>query len=126
MSQFGVGLFHFCELCREYTDTFTGRVSSTRIAGKALVFLDVYQEGCFLQGVCNGQRLGSWNGTTPEEFRQFSRLLRRGDVICECWAIFSGLLDTDHMQLLLGGPTGQNQVNFQSTPSKYLLLFHLP
>ncbi|OAX81920.1 lysine-tRNA ligase [Emergomyces africanus] len=56
-----------------------GRIQSARIAGSKLIFLDLVQNGRKLQVLCNQRHLDSM-GVTPEKFKQFYHLLRRGDV----------------------------------------------
>jgi lysyl-tRNA synthetase class 2 len=62
-----------------------GRVSSCRIAGSKLVFIDIVQDTHSIQGVCQFGKLD--NSSQPdlalEDFRALFRLLRRGDVISE-------------------------------------------
>ncbi|KAL2868826.1 putative lysyl-tRNA synthetase [Aspergillus lucknowensis] len=53
-----------------------GRVRTYRLAGSKLVFFDIVQDGHKVQIMCNFRRL---DGATPHTFRQFYRLLRRGD-----------------------------------------------
>jgi lysyl-tRNA synthetase class 2 len=60
-----------------------GRVDTFRVAGKALVFVDIIQDGHKLQGVCNFETLGAFGGLPAEKFRQFYHLLRRGDIVCK-------------------------------------------
>lgn len=50
------------------------------------MFLDIVQDGHTTQGVCNFIHITSACGLTessPEIFRQFYHILRRGDIICE-------------------------------------------
>ncbi|KAL2383030.1 hypothetical protein RJZ90_002915 [Blastomyces dermatitidis] len=56
-----------------------GRIQSTRIAGSKLIFLDLVQNGRKVQILCNQRHLDG-TGVTPEKFKQFYHLLRRGDV----------------------------------------------
>ncbi|PGH32386.1 lysine-tRNA ligase [[Emmonsia] crescens] len=56
-----------------------GRIQSARIAGSKLIFLDLVQNGRKVQVLCNQRRLDAM-GVTPEKFKQFYHLLRRGDV----------------------------------------------
>ena len=62
--------------------TQSGRVHSSRIAGSKLVFLDLVQNGTHVQALCN-QRTLEEDGVTPEDFRRFYRIARRGDIYCE-------------------------------------------
>ena len=59
--------------------TFSGRIKSFRIAGSRLVFLDLVQDGHRVQGICNLRKLSEC-GVSPEEFKRFYHLLKRGDV----------------------------------------------
>ncbi|KKZ65909.1 lysyl-tRNA synthetase [[Emmonsia] crescens] len=56
-----------------------GRIQSARIAGSKLIFLDLVQNGRKVQVLCNQRHLDAM-GVTPEKFKQFYHLLRRGDV----------------------------------------------
>ncbi|OJD17697.1 lysine-tRNA ligase [Emergomyces pasteurianus Ep9510] len=56
-----------------------GRIQSARTGGSKLIFLDLVQNGRKLQVLCNQRHLDVM-GVTPEKFRQFYNLLRRGDV----------------------------------------------
>ena len=58
-----------------------GRIRSYRTAGSKLIFFDLVQDNHHVQVLCN-QRLFSESGVTKEKFKEFSRLLRRGDVFC--------------------------------------------
>ena len=53
-----------------------GRIRSQRTAGSKLIFFDVVQYDHKVQILCN-QRI---SGVSPEKFREFYHLLRRGDV----------------------------------------------
>lgn len=44
-----------------------------------MIFFDIVQNGHKLQIMCNQRRLDT---TSPEQFKQFYRLLRRGDAFC--------------------------------------------
>lgn len=59
-----------------------GRIYASRIAGSKLVFIDLVQDGKKVQGLCNLKRLAAL-GVTPEDFKAFYHLVRRGDIICE-------------------------------------------
>lgn len=54
---------------------------SFRIAGGKLIFLDIYQDGHMVQGVCNLSDLEAFSGTTKRQFTEFWGKLQRGDVI---------------------------------------------
>lgn len=69
-----------------------GRVNSVRIAGKALIFLDVVQDGHQLQGVCALDKIGAFTGISSEDFRHFYHLVRRGDIICESYETLQAYL----------------------------------
>ncbi|OJD10779.1 hypothetical protein ACJ73_09700, partial [Blastomyces percursus] len=56
-----------------------GRIQSARIAGSKLIFLDLVQDGRKVQVLCNQRHLDG-TGVTPEKFKQFYHLMRRGDV----------------------------------------------
>jgi lysyl-tRNA synthetase class 2 len=60
-----------------------GRVRSFRIAGKALVFLDIAQDGASVQIVLNRSKLEGFAGVNRKDFVEFYHLVRRGDFICE-------------------------------------------
>lgn len=62
-----------------------GRLSSARISGSKLVFLDIVQEGHRVQAVCSLAKLEA-SGVTSDIFRNFYHIFRRGDVICESLA----------------------------------------
>ncbi|KAI9837082.1 MAG: hypothetical protein M1819_000731 [Sarea resinae] len=64
---------------QEEVVTIRGRVYSSRIAGSKLVFFDLVQDGNRVQGVCDLKKLQS-SGASEEDFKQFYRLLRRGDI----------------------------------------------
>ncbi|KAK2850709.1 hypothetical protein FQN49_005393 [Arthroderma sp. PD_2] len=55
-----------------------GRIRSQRTAGKKLVFFDLFQNGHKVQVLCN-QRIVGEAGISPERFKEFYSLLRRGD-----------------------------------------------
>lgn len=57
-----------------------GRIRSYRIAGSKLLFFDIIQNGQKVQVMCNQRTLT--DATTPEKFKEFYRLLRRGDAFC--------------------------------------------
>ncbi|KAJ5455354.1 hypothetical protein N7475_010475 [Penicillium sp. IBT 31633x] len=60
----------------EDTVIVSGRIRTYRLAGSKLIFFDVVQDGHKIQVMCNKRRLES---VSPEEFKKFYRLLRRGD-----------------------------------------------
>lgn len=55
---------------------------SFRMAGSKLIFLDIYQDGHMVQGICNQNDLDAFNGVTMKVFRNFWHKLQRGDFIC--------------------------------------------
>jgi lysyl-tRNA synthetase class II len=58
---------------------YVGRIRSYRLAGSKLIFFDIIQNGSKLQAMCNLRQLAD---ITPAKFKQFYRLLRRGDSFC--------------------------------------------
>ena len=68
-----------------------GRVSSIRIAGSKLVFLDIIQERHLVQSLCNF-RILSETGVTTDEFKRFYQTVRRGDVLSEFAPVYENLL----------------------------------
>lgn len=56
---------------------FPGRISSFRIAGSKLLFLDIIQNNYKVQGVCELSNLGQ--NTSIDDFSKFYHMLRRGD-----------------------------------------------
>jgi lysyl-tRNA synthetase class II len=55
---------------------------SFRIAGGKLIFLDIYQDGYMVQGICSQGDLDAFGGTTKKQFKDFWHRLQRGDFIC--------------------------------------------
>ena len=55
---------------------------SFRIAGGKLIFLDIYQDGYMVQGICSQGDLDAFGGTTKKQFKDFWHKLQRGDFIC--------------------------------------------
>lgn len=78
--------------------TVRGRIYSVRIAGSKLAFLDIVQNGQRVQGLFKFGRLSD-NGVTAEELAEFPKLVRRGDVICECFILFCGKFFANILQL---------------------------
>ena len=69
-----------CEVMRLLT--VSGRVSSFRIAGSKLFFIDLVQDGCRVQGVCNFRRLSdSESQLSLEDFKKCYHQLQRGDIV---------------------------------------------
>ncbi|KAJ5859180.1 hypothetical protein N7534_004457 [Penicillium rubens] len=60
----------------EDTVIVSGRIRTYRLAGSKLIFFDIVQDGHKVQVMCNKRRLES---VSPEDFKKFYRLLRRGD-----------------------------------------------
>ncbi|KAJ9488912.1 hypothetical protein VN97_g4380 [Penicillium thymicola] len=60
----------------EDTVIVSGRIRTYRLAGSKLIFFDIVQDGHKVQVMCNKRRLDS---VSPEDFKKFYRLLRRGD-----------------------------------------------
>ena len=44
-----------------------------------MIFFDIVQDGHKVQVMCNKRQL---DGVSPEEFKKYYRLLRRGDAFC--------------------------------------------
>ena len=59
-----------------------GRLYSSRIAGSKLAFMDVVQDGCKVQVMCDFERLVP-TGIQAHDFKDFCQLARRGDIICK-------------------------------------------
>ncbi|RDW87647.1 lysine--tRNA ligase [Coleophoma crateriformis] len=57
-----------------------GRLTSARISGSKLVFLDIIQDGHRIQAICSLAKLEA-SGVTADIFRNFYHIFRRGDVI---------------------------------------------
>jgi lysyl-tRNA synthetase class 2 len=74
------------------TAAVNGRVTSVRIAGKALVFIDIVQDSHTLQVVCRANSLRAFSGVDQREFSQFYHRVRRGDIICECTFVVDHLI----------------------------------
>ncbi|OAL73015.1 lysyl-tRNA synthetase [Trichophyton violaceum] len=66
------------ETVEEDTVVLHGRIRSQRTAGKKLVFFDLVHNGHKVQVLCN-QRVVGEAGISPEKFKEFYHLLRRGD-----------------------------------------------
>ena len=60
--------------------TLLGRVNAIRVAGSKLVFIDLVQEGQYVQSLCN-YRMLSEVGVTIDEFKRFCQTVRRGDIL---------------------------------------------
>ncbi|EKG18145.1 Lysyl-tRNA synthetase class II [Macrophomina phaseolina MS6] len=67
------------EIRTDLTVTVLGRVTSRRSSGSKLVFIDLYDRGHTVQGVCNFGVLEK-HGTPKEDFKRFSKLARKGDI----------------------------------------------
>ncbi|KAL4911977.1 hypothetical protein BDW62DRAFT_195728 [Aspergillus aurantiobrunneus] len=53
-----------------------GRIRTYRLAGNKLIFFDIVQDGHKVQIMCNLRQL---DGVSPDTFKRFFRVLRRGD-----------------------------------------------
>lgn len=76
-----------CVLAEQKSDRIwqlicSGRISSSRVAGIKLAFLDITQDGQTVQGMCNFRRLQTEH-ISALEFQTFLRLIRRGDNISQ-------------------------------------------
>ena len=69
------------EVVKEDTVVVRGRMTSCRLAGGKLAFLDVVQDYVQVQVVLNFSKI-SFAGVSPTEFRNFLKLIQRGDIIC--------------------------------------------
>lgn len=66
-----------------------GRLRAFRIAGKALVFLDIVQNGSTTQVMLDSGKLERFGGMDRKRFKEFYHLIRRGDTVCElCLSCF--------------------------------------
>lgn len=65
-----------------------GRIKSFRIAGSKLVFIDIVENFCRLQAVCELSRLSA-TGVTLEEFNDFCKALNRGDTLSKLRLIYT-------------------------------------
>jgi len=72
------------EKSKEYV-VVRGRARSLRIAGKALVFVDIAQDGKSVQIMLNRSNLGSLGVATRSKFEEFYHVIRRGDIICKSY-----------------------------------------
>jgi len=59
-----------------------GRLTSLRLAGSKLAFFDLVQDYMRVQVVCNFSKV-AFAGVSQKDFRNFFRLLQRGDIICK-------------------------------------------
>lgn len=96
-----------------------GRIQSFRLAGSKLVFIDIVQNGCRLQAVCELSKL-STKSVGLEEFRDFCKALNRGDVISKLWLHVHVLVHV----LICAGLTGRPHRTNRGELS--LLLLELP
>ncbi|KAH0542662.1 hypothetical protein FGG08_002985 [Glutinoglossum americanum] len=68
--------------CRDFRQRYAKlKPEESRIAGSRLVFFDLVQDGHHVQVLCNSRKLDP-SGVSSEEFKQFYRILRRGDIFC--------------------------------------------
>lgn len=56
----------------------SGRVRAVRTSGSKLVFVDLEEDGATVQVISNFGELEK-QGITPEQFRAFKHIVRRGD-----------------------------------------------
>jgi len=70
------------EVFGEDTITLRGRMTSCRVAGKSLAFLDLVQDYVQMQVVCNWAKV-NFAGVSQADFKNFLKLLQRGDIICK-------------------------------------------
>ena len=69
-----------------------GRVSTFRSAGKALIFMDIIQDGHGVQVIFNRGFVGIIEPVSEKEFYQFARIVQRGDIICESESMINVLV----------------------------------
>ncbi|KAF4302101.1 Lysyl-tRNA synthetase class II [Botryosphaeria dothidea] len=67
------------EVRTDQTVTVLGRVTSRRSSGSKLVFIDIYDRGYTVQGLCNFGVLEK-HGVQKGDFKRFSKLARKGDI----------------------------------------------
>ncbi|EOD44536.1 putative lysyl-trna synthetase protein [Neofusicoccum parvum UCRNP2] len=67
------------EVRTDVTVTVLGRVTSRRSSGSKLVFVDIYDRGHTIQGLCNFGVLEK-HGVPKADFTRFSKLARKGDI----------------------------------------------
>lgn len=72
-----------------------GRLQSIRRAGSKLVFLDIIGEFEHVQAMCNWGKLSA-GGVNAEQFKDLSRLLKRGDLVCT-WLRSASLICPCHV-----------------------------
>ncbi|RDL33139.1 Class II aaRS and biotin synthetase [Venustampulla echinocandica] len=58
-----------------------GRITSVRVFGSSLVFVDIVEDGHRVQGVCNFSEIGIFNSLDKKQFELFVKTARRGDYI---------------------------------------------
>lgn len=66
----------------DHTVRINGRLKGFRVAGSKLVFLDLVQDGVTVQVVLEKKTVTAVDGDDTGLFREFYRLIRRGDIIC--------------------------------------------
>lgn len=64
-------------------DHTVGRIHSVRLSGSKLAFLDIVQDAERVQAVFDLKRLQMFSNVSPQQFRHFYRVFRRGDIICK-------------------------------------------
>lgn len=62
--------------------TTIGRLMAFRTAGSGLIFLDIFQDGYMVQGICNQDKIDAFGWITKKLFKDFCHKLQRGDFIC--------------------------------------------
>ncbi|KAF2140037.1 uncharacterized protein K452DRAFT_231265 [Aplosporella prunicola CBS 121167] len=67
------------EARKDMTVTVFGTVSSRRSSGSKLVFIDLYDRGHTVQGLCNFGVLEP-QGVEKSDFKRFQKLVRKGDI----------------------------------------------
>lgn len=82
MSRFSSGVSALSQTHDTTTFMSLGRVSSLRLSGSKLLFIDLIQEGHRLQGLCNLARLSN-AGISASQFTDFAHSIRRGDIYGE-------------------------------------------
>jgi len=70
------------ESAKEDVVVVRGRLTSLRLAGSKLAFFDLVQDYMRVQVVCNFSKV-AFAGVSQKDFRNFFRLLQRGDIICK-------------------------------------------
>lgn len=90
----------------------SGRILSFRVAGPKLVFIDIFQQECRVQGLCDFERI-SHAGVPLEDFKQFYHSLQRGDIfsrIQHLYVKYYGILLHQVSKAFHIGPKGDNSL----------------